>query len=334
MFLIPGKLVALVTFPGIIVHELAHIFLAKLVGIKVAGAKLLSLGTGNTMGYVLTEKQKHVWKQFLVTFGPFFVNSIVAVLLSMVYLFVKNVAFLNILLIWLAFSVGMHAFPSTGDAKALFNETVDSIKRSRFWNAVFLPFVGFIYLGAILSIFWANLIYAGLIFYGTTTVLGSSLDFSSGITHKYENQYFSFNYPATVRELKDGSDYDEIVASFRDSDQEVYFLSDMKSYGVIVYGSKEDDFNIDLELWGELHASIDLDVAPGFVESKQLVQKKSGVWYEIYYIKKSDSGKNLYIIEDSTSCHGKLIKVNAFGEKYETKLIDQIVESFYCKGGS
>jgi len=54
MFFIPGPVIAFLTFPGVIVHEAAHLFFCKLFKLQVYDVCFLRFG--NPAGYVIHEK--------------------------------------------------------------------------------------------------------------------------------------------------------------------------------------------------------------------------------------------------------------------------------------
>jgi hypothetical protein len=60
---------------------------------------------------------------------------------------------------YLGVSIGMHAFPSTGDASVLWNSVVRSGNSSWFTRILVTPIVGLIYAGAVGSFFWLDLLY-------------------------------------------------------------------------------------------------------------------------------------------------------------------------------
>lgn len=64
-----------------------------------------------------------------------------------------------LLLYWLGLSILMHAFPSTGDAKSLVQSVMKNKEVNIFAKIVTAPFIGLIYLGAIGSAFWLDLLY-------------------------------------------------------------------------------------------------------------------------------------------------------------------------------
>lgn len=61
-------------------------------------------------------------------------------------------------LMWLAVSIAMHSFPSTGDAKSIW-AAVWHREAPVLTKVIGTPLVGLIVIGAIGSIFWLDLIY-------------------------------------------------------------------------------------------------------------------------------------------------------------------------------
>src|SRR5579883_1252201 len=123
MFFIPGWLIAIVTFPGVIVHEMAHQFFCRLS--RVAVFEVCYFRIGNPAGYVIHEHPKYAWQHILIGIGPFIVNSVVGALIAspgaIPVLQFDSGSALDYLLIWLGVSIAMHAFPSTGDAKSIWS---------------------------------------------------------------------------------------------------------------------------------------------------------------------------------------------------------------------
>ena len=163
--IIPGFLVALVTFPGVIVHESAHLIFCKLRGVAVFDVCFLRMG--NPAGYVLHETPRDFLSAFLISTGPFFINSLLCFIICFpVFLPMRVFGIedpISYVLMWLGISIGMHAFPSTGDANVLW---VEARKAAKNWNPlaiVSLPLVGVIYVDNLLSIFWFDYLYGILI---------------------------------------------------------------------------------------------------------------------------------------------------------------------------
>ena len=159
MFFIPGFLIALVTFPGVIVHEIAHQLFCRL--FRVAVLDVCYFRLGNPSGYVLHEPPRTTGQHLVIGIGPFLVNSILGPLIAFPAIIPARFGEfspLDFLLLWLGVSIGMHAFPSTGDAKSIW-AAVWSPGTSPLIRLVATPIVGLIFLGAIGSIFWLDAIY-------------------------------------------------------------------------------------------------------------------------------------------------------------------------------
>jgi hypothetical protein len=155
-----GFLVPIVTFPGVIVHELAHQLFCRLA--RVAVFDVCYFRVGRPAGYVLHEPPRSAHQNILIDIGPFIVNTLLGALVSM------PVAYqtwelgvetpMGALSSWLGISIAMHAFPSVGDANQLWRSVVAGSAPAPLKIAV-IPLVILIYVGAIASIFWLDLIY-------------------------------------------------------------------------------------------------------------------------------------------------------------------------------
>lgn len=157
---IPGILISIATFPGVIVHELAHQLFCR--WFKVPVFEVCYFRTENPVGYVLHEPAKKTYQTVFISVGPFIINTILCFLIG----FSASLQFkfdsanpLDYVLMYLAISIGVHAFPSTGDAASLWNSVVKSNTSSRISKVIVTPIVGFIYLGALGSFFWLDLLY-------------------------------------------------------------------------------------------------------------------------------------------------------------------------------
>jgi hypothetical protein len=161
MFFIPGFLIALVTFPGVIVHEAAHLFFCRWFKLSVYDVCFFRIG--NPSGYVLHEKTDNFTAAFFVSMGPFFVNT----LLCMVFC---AGAFLPVwelkvedpmayFFSWLGLSIGMHAFPSTGDLSNLWALAPGKARSGNLLAIVSLPLIGILYVLNFARVIWADLGY-------------------------------------------------------------------------------------------------------------------------------------------------------------------------------
>jgi hypothetical protein len=161
MIIIPGFLIGIATFPGVIVHEAAHMLFCKLRGIAVLDVCFFRVG--NPSGYVVHEEIDDFTSAFLVSVGPFILNSLLCIIICFpAYL---PVQFFNVagpwqyFLMWLGLSIGMHAFPSNQDAWNLFNHAKKAAESLNPLALLSFPLVVVIIIGNVLSIVWADLLY-------------------------------------------------------------------------------------------------------------------------------------------------------------------------------
>ncbi|MFL5746285.1 MAG: DUF3267 domain-containing protein [Niastella sp.] len=157
---IPGPVISAITFPGVVVHELAHQLFCRLY--KVPVFKVVYFQFGNPAGYVLHEVPANKWQSIMISIGPFFLNTILGALIALPAALpvsgFDNAGFVEYLLIYLGVSIAMHAFPSTGDANSIWRALKDK-DTNLLVKVVGFPIVGLIYLGAIGSFFWLDLLY-------------------------------------------------------------------------------------------------------------------------------------------------------------------------------
>lgn len=161
MFFIPGQLITLLTFPGIIVHEFAHMFFCRLRKVAVLDACYFSMG--NPAGYVIHENTSNFTTTFVVAMGPFIVNTLLCLLICLpAYMPVKFFNLdhpLSYFLIWLGVSIGMHAIPSNQDADNVFTQAKEKIHDRNLLAILSFPLVGLIYIFNLLRFFWADALY-------------------------------------------------------------------------------------------------------------------------------------------------------------------------------
>lgn len=160
MFFIPGILINIATFPGVIVHELAHQLFCR--WFKVPVFEVCYFQLKNPTGYVLHEPAPKAYQTTLISVGPFIINTVLAFVIglpaALQYKFDSANVF-DFFLLYLAISIGANAFPSTGDASALWKSVMNSETSSWLTKVVVTPIVGFIYLGALGSFFWLDILY-------------------------------------------------------------------------------------------------------------------------------------------------------------------------------
>jgi len=160
--MIPGWLISLFTFPGVIIHEWAHKKFCEWLDVTVH--KVVYFRFGNPAGYVLHEPPQ-LYKQVLwVSVGPLIINSASAIFFSVMASQVIPESFLWYVLLWIAFSAGIHSFPSDQDMKHISSRSKDAIKQggSAFHYLAF-PFVWLIWISNKLRFFWFDAVYAALL---------------------------------------------------------------------------------------------------------------------------------------------------------------------------
>jgi len=169
--IIPGFLITCATFPGVIVHEFAHLVFCQLTGTRVI--KVCFFRFGNPAGYVIHERPASTWRHILIGVGPLFVNTFLGLAAGLFAAPLGGSADSRgayMATLWIAVSVAMHSFPSTGDARAIWGAVWrrDAPFLARLLGA---PIVGLIYLGALGSLFWLDLAYGVAVAVGIPRLL-------------------------------------------------------------------------------------------------------------------------------------------------------------------
>lgn len=161
MFLIPGFIISILTFPGVIVHETAHMLFCKLRGVPVLDVCFFRIG--NPSGYVAHGEIDDFNTAFLISVGPFIVNSLLCMFIcfpAFIPLKVFGVSEpLSYLLLWLGVSIGMHAFPSIGDGYSLLQHAKKAASSFNLLAILSFPLVVLIYAVNVLSFFWVDYLY-------------------------------------------------------------------------------------------------------------------------------------------------------------------------------
>ncbi|OGE31819.1 hypothetical protein A2631_01670 [Candidatus Daviesbacteria bacterium RIFCSPHIGHO2_01_FULL_44_29] len=163
MFFIPGWLISLVTFPGVIAHEAAHRFFCDLA--KVPVYRVCYFRVGNPAGFVIHGQVKSLRSSFLISVGPLIVNTLLCMLLTfsaafpLMILNAKSYNPVFMLIAWVGFSIGMHAFPSNEDMSG-FLEQVKLTHERDFFYFVSKIFAWIIKFANMARIFWFDFIYA------------------------------------------------------------------------------------------------------------------------------------------------------------------------------
>ncbi len=161
--MIPGQLISFFTFPGVIVHEIAHKFFCDLC--KVPVFEVSYFNTTKTPGYVVHAPVTRLKHSFLIAIGPLIINSVLCMLLTfsafipLVALDLEGVNFVFYILMWLGISLGMHAFPSPQDAEN-FKDLTKATKANFLIKIFAWLFVFVTSLAHALKAIWFDLLYA------------------------------------------------------------------------------------------------------------------------------------------------------------------------------
>jgi len=161
MFFIPGFLIAVVTFPGVIVHEAGHLFFCKFFKLQVYDVCFFRFG--NPAGYVVHERTDNFTALFFVSMGPFFANTLLCVIFC-------TAAFLPVwelkvddplayFFYWLGLSIGMHAFPSKEDLSNIWELAPERAKHGNILAIISYPLAAVLIVLNYARIVWADLGY-------------------------------------------------------------------------------------------------------------------------------------------------------------------------------
>lgn len=160
---IPGSVISLITFPGVIVHEIGHRFFADQARVPVYDVCYYRFG--NPAGYVIHGPVKGVKNALLIAIGPLIVNTTLCSVIT--FTVIPSIFTLAetpnpwpfFLLLWVGISIGMHAFPSNEDMQNLVQAVKEEKKGGLLVFAAHL-FAGIFWFANILRFFWFDAIYA------------------------------------------------------------------------------------------------------------------------------------------------------------------------------
>jgi len=165
---IPGWLIALLTFPGVILHEYAHKKAVEASGLTVYHVVYFRLG--NPAGYVIHEPPYTFRQALAITMAPLLINTLAEVLTLLLLVFIPSTSLLGFVVWWLAISFGMHAIPSTEDAKVLWDYSRSNWRYEKKALLGF-PIAGIVYLLSLAKVVWADLFYAIGVMFALNSVI-------------------------------------------------------------------------------------------------------------------------------------------------------------------
>jgi len=174
MFFIPGRLIALLTFPGVICHEIAHRLFCDLTGTPVHSVCYFRVG--NPAGYVVHSQARNLRSALLISLGPLLLNSFLCAVISfsavipIFTLEVSNVSFATGFMMWLGISIGMHAFPSGADM-AGFRAATDRLHGNRGLRVAATWLTAVFAVANLARIVWFDAVYACLVAFATPAIV-------------------------------------------------------------------------------------------------------------------------------------------------------------------
>jgi hypothetical protein len=157
---IPGEIIAFLTFPGVVVHEIAHQLFCRI--FRVSVFDVCYYRYGNPAGYVIHEPPRKPFHHVLIGVGPFLLNSFIGAIIAfpaaIPVLKFESGTLLDYFLIWVGVSIAMHSFPSKGDAESI-SVAISAEGTSKLLRFVTKPILFFINIGTYGSVIWLDLAY-------------------------------------------------------------------------------------------------------------------------------------------------------------------------------
>ena len=169
--IIPGELIALITFPGVIMHEIAHKFMCDILRVPVYDVNYFSINSARA-GYVCHHETQNITYDLLIGLAPLFINSFFCMLFTLPYAASMNITgdgishYPSMFLWWIGLSIGANAFPSDQDVQNVLSTkgrrkdapwivhiTCDFVKLLNLLRFVWIDFIYAIIISSILPYF-------------------------------------------------------------------------------------------------------------------------------------------------------------------------------------
>jgi hypothetical protein len=163
------RLQALFALPGVVIHELGHYLLCRLVGAKVQ--EVVFFEPAGPSGYVVHSVPRRLRQHLVIVTGPLLLNSAVSFLLFRAAAASANGAVFamspglpwralqEVLAVILGASIALQAIPSYADANSLWNVALDRLQAGNLLALLALPFAIGLILVNHLRRFWIDWLY-------------------------------------------------------------------------------------------------------------------------------------------------------------------------------
>ncbi|MGZ6251399.1 MAG: hypothetical protein ACXWL2_05185 [Candidatus Chromulinivorax sp.] len=170
IIIIPKQLIALITFPGIILHEISHRFMCDIFNIPVYQIDYFALEE-DSVGKVIHQKIYSYRKSFFIAMAPLFINTFIAMLLTIPLSICSStngiipassnflINFLFKIISWMGFTIGLHAIPSNQDVNNL--KELAHTKTLKIFTYILIKIIAIFNIAFIG--FWMRIFYVSLI---------------------------------------------------------------------------------------------------------------------------------------------------------------------------
>jgi hypothetical protein len=169
---LPSEIVALLTFPGVVLHEVAEVLFCRWSDVAVLGVCFFQFG--DPAGYVNHEPDLDVRKSLWIAIGPFLVCSLLGVLIALPCVLAamefRVLTVQGCVLAWLGISIATHAFPGSEDAINLWRAVRDP-RTPPLLRRLATPVVGFLRILSAGHLMGLDLLYGIAIVAGTAALL-------------------------------------------------------------------------------------------------------------------------------------------------------------------
>lgn len=132
---IPGQLISLITFPGVIFHEAAHRFFCDYFRVPVYEVCYFA-PISQQSGYVIHQTTNNLKAKTFIAMGPLIINTLLCMLFSFPLMASHKVTGdiadgnpLFTFLMWIGLSAGMHAIPSNVDINNLLPDIKTALRK-------------------------------------------------------------------------------------------------------------------------------------------------------------------------------------------------------------